>query len=146
MKIIDSIKEATIIQIISALLGVLILLIGSVHSEAIPLILPILIQQLPKIILLKILTLATILCILLIALSVSLYLRLKTKLIPKFGVLWDKNKEAYCPSCKIPLFEYNEQENGPPIYEFTCIGCNSDIRLTNFGEPISLKDAQKLIK
>lgn len=148
MKIIEKIKEATIIQILSAMLGVLLLLIGSIYLEALPLILPSIVQQLPKTLLLKLLILAIVLFVLSVALSLTIYLKylkLKTKLIPKFGVLWDKNKEAYCPACEISLSEYQEQDN-PPIYEFTCVKCNAHIRLMHIGKSISLEDAQKILK
>lgn len=145
MKVIEKIKEATIIQIISALFGVLILLIGSIYSEALPLILPAIIQQLPKTILLKITTLAIALSVLSIALTFVVYFKFKKNLIPKFGVLWDKNKEAYCPACQIILSEYHEQED-PPFYEFKCVKCGSYIRLMHFGKSISLVNAQTKLK
>jgi len=145
MKIIDNIKEATVIQILSAMLGVLILLIGSIYSEVLPLLFPTIVQQLPKTLLLKLLTLAITLFVLSLALSLAVYLKLKRKLIPKFGVLWDRNKEAYCPACEIVLSEYNEQGD-PPIYEFRCIKCNSYIRLMHLGKSISMTNAQQLLK
>jgi len=146
MKIIDSIKEHTIKILLSGLFAILVFLAGSMYHDLSATFLQTILEATPKPLLLKLLIVATIIVVLMSALSLYFYLKNKTKLIPKFGVLWDKNKEAYCPSCKIPLSEYNEQEHGPPIYEFICMGCGVDIRLTNFENPISLKNAQKLIK
>lgn len=87
------------------------------------------------------------LLVLSVALTFFVYLKYKRKLFPKFGVLWDKNKEAYCPSCEIVLSEYNDNErHDNPIYEFRCIKCNSYIQLMNLGKSISLLEAQKLLK
>ena len=118
---------------------------GSLYSDIIPKISQYLIPNASKEVLLKITTLATILFALSVALSLVIYLKYRKKLIPKLGVLWDKNKEAYCPACEIVLSEYQEQDD-PPIYEFTCVKCNAHIRLMNFGKSISLSDAQKFLK
>ena len=106
MKIIDTIKEHTIKYFLSALFGLLILLIGLIYQDVLLVIYPEVIQKLPKEVFLKITTVAIILFALSSALSFIFYLKLKNELIPKFGVLWDKNKEAYCPACRIPLSHY----------------------------------------
>lgn len=144
MKITENIIESTIKYLPSAIFGFFGLLIGSLYSEALPIILPAVIQQMPKTLLLKLLMVATILFVLSFLVSCAMYFKLKKKLIPKFGVLWDKNKEAYCPACEIVLSEYHEQDD-PPIYELSCVKCNAHIRLMYFGKPISLKNAQELI-
>lgn len=118
---------------------------GAIYFEVLPIILPSLIEQLPKTLLLKILSVLSVAILLLILVSIALYLKLRKKLISQFGILWDKNKEPYCPACEIILSEYHEQ-NAPPIYEFRCIKCNAHIRLMNFGKSISLSDAQKFLK
>ena len=147
MNVLKELRKATIIQIISSLFGVLILLIGSIYSEVLPVVFPIMIQQMPKTLLLKLLLLAIALFFLSVGLTLAVYLTLKTKLVPKCGVLWDRNREAYCPACEIILSEYwEEQSPGNPVCEFKCIKGNHHIRLMHLGKNISLKDARKLIK
>jgi len=144
MKIIDTIKEHTIKYFLSALFGLLILLIGLIYQDVLLVIYPEVIQKLPKEVFLKITIVAIILFVLSSVLSLIFYLKLKNKLIPKFGVLWDKKGEAYCPSCEIILSEYHEQTS-PLICSFTCVKCHTNIRLNNLGKSISLLDAQKLL-
>jgi hypothetical protein len=148
MKIIEKIKEVTTIQIISSLSGVLILLIWSIYQDVLPLILPTIIQQLPKIVLLKGLIIISAFILLLVALSLSLYLKLKTKLTPKFGIFWDKNKEPYCPACEKPLSQYgpyNIPNTNKIVYSFRCVKCDKHISLTYNGNYIKLEDAKKLL-
>jgi hypothetical protein len=144
MKIIDTIKEHSTKLILSAIFGVLGILIGSLSSEIIPILLPIIIQELPKPVLLKMLTAAILLFFLSIAAAFAIYLKYKPRLIPKCGVLWDKKKEAYCPACEIILSEYWEQES-PPFYTFNCKKCGARIRLMHQGKSISMSDVQKII-
>jgi hypothetical protein len=144
MKIIDTIKESTITLLLSAIFGLLGILIGSLYSEIIPIVLPIIIQELPKSVLLKMLTTAILLFFLSIAAAFAIYLKYKPRFIPKCGVLWDKKKEAYCPACEIILSEYWEQES-PPFYGFRCKKCGADIRLMHQGKSISMSDVQKMI-
>lgn len=147
MKITDTIKESATKCILSAIFGLLGILIGSLYSEIIPILLPTIIQELPKSILLKMLTLAILLFFLSFAWSFAIYSKYKTRLTPKCGVLWDKNKEAHCPACEKPLSEYcfvNIPSN--PHYKFKCIQCDRDILLMHDSKPISLLEAQKLLK
>ena len=142
--IIDNIIESATKYLISAIIGFLGLLIGTLFPTTFQKIFPTIVEKVPKAVLFQLLLVAIILFVLSLFLTLVIYLKYRTKLIPKCGVLWDKNKEAYCPACKTVLSEYSEQET-PPIYEFRCINCNSDIRLSYYGKPISLNDAQKLI-
>ena len=146
MKIIDTIKESTTKYLLSAIFGFFGLLIGALYSEVFPIIFPIIIQELPKTVLLKLLLVATILLVLSWFLSFALYLEHKRKLTPKCGVLWDKKKEAYCPACETVLSEYWEQQSSDdPVCEFKCMKCDCHIRLMHLGKNISLSDAQKLL-
>lgn len=146
MKIIDTIKESTIKQIVSGIFGILILLIGLIFPDIIPGIFRYLIQNLSKEALIRITSLAILLSVLLFGLSLLLYLKSRKQLTPKCGILWDRNKEPYCPACEKPLSEYHfSYIPADPYYEFTCIQCDKNIRLMHNSKPISLEEAQKLL-
>lgn len=146
MKLIDTIKESTTTYLLSAVLGLTGLIIGSLYSEIIPIVSQKVLEEVSKLVLLRLLLLATILCGISWFLSLAIYLKYRRKMIPKAGVLWDKKKEAYCPSCEIPLSEYWEDpSSSSPTYEFTCMKCNSHIRLSHEGKPLPMKDVQKLL-
>jgi hypothetical protein len=57
-----------------------------------------------------------------------LHNKMKTKLIPKFGIFWDKEGNPYCPSlsCKSPLSQYGKYAGG---FGFKCMKCNEFIFL-----------------
>ncbi len=146
MKITESIKESTTKYLLSIILGVLGLLIGSIYSDLIPIILPSIIQQLPKTVLLKMLTLAIILFVLSLALSWVTYIHLKTKFISKFGVVWDKNKEPYCPACEKPFAKYEANLGGKIQAGLYCAKCNKTLPLiTDEGKRLTLIEAKKLL-
>lgn len=73
---------------------------------------------------------------------VFLYFKFRNKLIPKFGVLWDKNKEAYCPSCAIIL---SESYADGDYHQYTCIKCGKSPYLSHLGKKITLSDACKIL-
>jgi hypothetical protein len=154
MKIIEKITESTIIYLLSGILGLLGLLIGSIYSDIIPIILPSIIQQLPKVMLLKLLTVAIVLFVLSSALSLVLYLRFRSKLFPRFGILWDKKTEPHCPSCKNHLSNYGtylEPGNYKGIASgkylgFYCIQCKENIYPVFDGANISLDKAREFIR
>ena len=76
--------------------------------------------------------------------SLFLYSKLRKKFIPKCGVLWDRNKEPYCPSCKTLLAFVDIYS--PSIYEATCSGCDKRLRLIDDeGKYISMREAKRLI-
>lgn len=147
MKIIDTLKESITKYFLSAILGVLILLIGAIYQDVLPTVYPELVQKLPKEVFLKITTLAIILFVLSLALSLAVYLHYRKSLIPKCGVLWDKNKEAYCPACQTLLSQgtiFNSATQ--KSYHYECIKCNKRISLKYNGKYILLDEAQKLLK
>ncbi len=149
MKIIDTIKESSTKYLLSSLFGLLILLLGAIYQDILPIIYPEVIQKLPKEVFIKITTLAILLFVLSSVLSFIFYLKLKNKLIPKFGVLWDKNKEAYCPACRIPLSHYVTWKPDNPeatsIKAFQCVGCDKQISITHNADVIELDEARKML-
>jgi len=144
MKITETIMSNTITILLTALSGLFGILLGSIYSEVVPIILPTLTQQLPITVLLKILSGATILLVLSIVLSIFIYLKYKPKYKARFGILWDKNKEPYCPACHIYLSGYTE--NPPKGFYFWCHSHKDFVFIHNNGVPMSLLDAQKQLK
>jgi hypothetical protein len=146
MKFIDTIKEASIKYWLSAIFAVLILLIGSIYQDVIPLIYPEIIQKLSKEVFLKITTLAIILFFLSIFVALFIYLHYRPKLKTKFGILWDKNKEAYCPACRNPLSAYFPYRfDSTTVKAFKCIKCDKYIPITHNSKIIDLDDAKKML-
>ena len=83
--------------------------------------------------------------LILLASYVYLCFRIRKNLKPHFGVLWDKNKEPYCPIHKKPLARYKVKlesvETG-----VKCTECNENYQLmTDAGKRISLVKAKELL-
>ena len=89
---------------------------GAIYFEVLPIILPSLIEQLPKTLLLKILSILSVAILLLILVSIALYLKLRKKLMiqfrhnvsisesPPHGKLYDDSKgteidKRFCHNC-----------------------------------------------
>lgn len=91
----------------------------------------------------------SLLYLLMVASYILLYLKYRDKLIPKFGVLWDKNKEAYCPACRNPLSHYvtwaSESPGALSTKAFECVKCDKRIMITHNGDVIELDDARKML-
>ena len=149
MKIMDTIKENSIKLLLSGLFGVLGFLIGSMYHEIPPTFLQTILEPISKLLLLKLLIAATIGIVLVTALALYFYLQSRDKLVPKFGVLWDKNKEAYCPACRIPLSHYvtwrPEHPEATRTKAFQCIKCDKQIHIIHNTDNIELDDARKML-
>ena len=132
MKIIENIQTNMIKYIISLILGVLTYLLLSVYADLLPNILPML-QGLPNTTIAKICIVAIILFVLSLVMTIVVYLQHRPTFKPKFGILWDKNKEPYCPSCKTYLSGYTE--NPPDGYYFWCHSHKDNVFIHNNGVP-----------
>jgi hypothetical protein len=102
-------------------------------------------KEYEKIPILSIATTLALSCLLWVLSYFFLYLKYRTKLAPKFGVLWDKNKEPYCPSCSQPLAKYigNHTKYRPNLW---CNKCDKELSLvTDDGERINIIEAKKLL-
>ena len=82
--------------------------------------------------LLKLTLLSTILSAILLFSVILLAVKLRNKLVPFYGILWDKKMNSYCPSCKNLLSNYKCR----PISaldsddSFECIHCNKVVFLS----------------
>lgn len=143
---IDKIKESIPSLLLSGILAILGFAFGAIYSEITPIFLQTILQPISKLLLLKLFFAATLIVFLLFVLSCYFYLKSRTKLIPKCGVLWSKEKDPYCPACQIPMSEYSIHNSSPnDIYQMSCKKCGAYIRLMHNGKNISLEDAQKLL-
>jgi hypothetical protein len=147
MKFTETITSTTITLLLTSLSGLFGILLGSIYSEIVPIILPTLTQQLPITVLLKILSVAIILFFLSVVLTIFVYLNYKPKYKARFGILWDKDKQAYCPSCKTLLSNYQPfvHSSVKTSYMYNCIKCDRMIPINDKGMPITLEDAIKKI-
>jgi hypothetical protein len=60
----------------------------------------------------------------------------------KYGIYWDKNKNPFCPNCKIPIGAYDEYYMDDTGYR--CKSCEKIFPLTNAkGEQITPEQAIK---
>ena len=60
------------------------------------------------------------------------------------GIYWDKKKNPYCPSCKIPVSKYGEYNCGD--WGYWCNVCKSVFNLADAsGNPIKPEDARRLL-
>ncbi len=125
MKIIEAIKEHTAKNIVAMILGVLSYFVLSVYSDILPNILPML-QRLPNTTIIKICIVAIILFVLSLVLSFVIYRSYKPRFKARFGILWDKDKEPFCPSCQTYLSDYTVNRN-PDEYYFWCHTCKANV-------------------
>lgn len=91
---------------------------------------------------------AILLSALLLVASFVIYFHLKIKLIPKFGVLWDKKHgEPYCPVHEKPLARHKTKIGDDPATGLDCRKCNESYPLmTDEGKRLTLPEAKKLLK
>ena len=65
---------------------------------------------------------------------------------PKLGVLWDKDKEPYCPFHKTPLARHKVSINGKTETALNCPKCNKTLPLIDDNaNRLSLTEARKLL-
>ena len=75
---------------------------------------------------LTIATTAILLYLSFLASYVLLAIKFGNKIILKFNLYWDKNKEPYCPICKSPLSDETgfKTQEGTDTTQFNCLKCN----------------------
>jgi len=99
-----------------------------------------------KIPMLTIATTAILLYLMLLASYILLCFKIRKNLKPKFGVLWDKNNEPYCPIHEKSLTRHTVQLNGKIEAGLDCTKCNKSVPLiTDEGKRITLTEAKKLL-
>lgn len=88
---------------------------------------------------------ATLLYLVLLASYILLCLKIRKNLTPKFGILWDKNKEPYCPIHEKPLSRHKVKMNGKIVAGLDCRKCNKESFhiITDEGETLTLEEAKK---
>jgi len=102
-------------------------------------------QMYNKISILTITITAILLYLVLFAFYIYLCFKLHKNLKPKFGVLWDENKEPYCPICKNPLGRHTTKRGGSAATGLKCVKCKESLLLVDKGKKITLEEAKKLL-
>lgn len=99
-----------------------------------------------KIPILTITATAILLYLVLLASYVFLCLKIRKNLKPRFGALWDKNKEPYCPTHEKPLTRHKVKLGGKIESGLDCTKCNKTIQLINDeGKRLTLSEAKRLL-
>ncbi len=145
--------KLTISKVISLLIGFYVALTLSVYYDLLPIIVPAAIQKLQPIGLLKLLSWAILQSLLFLLFALAIYLTLKIRLVPKFGVLWDKkNKEPYCPVHKIPLARHKTKIGSDPAVGLDCRKCKEKSKgessyplIDDDNKRLTLLEAKKLL-
>ena len=94
----------------------------------------------------RILGLALLAILVLLAYVLYLHHRLRNRLRIVFGIKWDRNATAYCPGCDKPLTEYKE---GPPHTgpHFSCLTCHSALGIhDDTGKALTLLEAKRRLR
>ena len=91
-------------------------------------------------------TMAMSLYLVLLASYVFLCMKMRKNFRPRFGLLWDKDKEPYCPIHEKPLTRHKVQINGKIEAGLHCIKCNKSIPpITDTGARLTLSEAKALL-
>lgn len=71
----------------------------------------------------------------------------RTENVAAFGILWDRDKNSYCPSCEIPMSDYDRYIPYSEEKCFLCASCKGTFKLRDkLGNPINLADCMDSIK
>jgi len=106
-------------------------------NQIIPVVLPAIEKSVPKRALLTLLVLSVLVNVLLAIYII--YQSRKSTLTPRFGVYWDRNRNAFCPVCMSLMSSYGEYAAGTGFY---CTKCEEIIELREVhGDPISRESA-----
>ena len=82
----------------------------------------------------------------LLASYVFLCLKIRKDLKPRFGALWDKNKEPYCPIHEKPLTRHKVRLGGTIASGLNCTKCSNTIMLIDDeGKRLTLPEAKILL-
>jgi hypothetical protein len=104
--VLEKLKELFLKHTSELLGGLLTLLVGTLFWQIIPLLLSPLWTRLSPQTLQRILGLSLLSVAALLAYTLILNRRLRTKLHIKFGIYWDKHANPFCPACQTPLWGY----------------------------------------
>jgi len=134
--------------VIVAVIGLLSYFGGMVIEEIGPLYLEhVMSGKSPKA-LLGLLGIALVIIVILLALTIYIYYKSKTKYLPMFGILWDKDLNAYCNICNNLLSNHGglETDDGT-IDAYFCVNCKEFFSMRNDSrEILTFTAAKDLLK
>jgi len=85
---------------------------------------------------------AIILYLILLTSYIILSLKIRKNLRPKFGILWDKDKEPYCPIHEKPLSRHKVKMSGKITTGLDCRKCNKSFHIIDDGRTLPLEEAR----
>lgn len=141
-----ALREALLSHIAEAVTVLLLIPFGTLVWATMPTLLEPLWSRLSIPTLQRILGLALLSTVVLLAYVILLYRRLRTKVRIKFGLKWHRDLELYCSSCDKPLSEYREgRANLDP--HFWCVSCKAEIHITDDkGRRLTLTEAKERLR
>jgi len=149
--LIEKAKEQIQESIVQILFGAIAGLMAVIAAYVGPLVLPVF-NSIPNNVLLTLLALSLLINIGLWYYVSHLSKQLRnlqdTKFTKRFGILWDKNYEPHCPSCKNMPSGYQEIKGTPKNRraQFTCVNCKTTIQLSDQDGFVPLDYAREQLK
>jgi len=133
----DLVLKRILDVLIGAVSGLFIFAAGTITAQVMPVVFPLISKEF----LLSIFLLSFLLNVLL--LIVAIYFYRKRDFFYRFGLLWRKNGEAYCPACKNLLM--NSKESSLNVAKFWCPTCK-EVRQPLFeeGSEVSIEHLSKM--
>lgn len=145
-KIKEQLQDAIAKGWIAAITTLIVLIIGYFGPPIIPVL-----TSIPNNIILALFALSLLFIIFLLFYSFDLSKQLKNlklenlkaeKFTKGFGILWDKDYDPHCPSCKTMLSNYEEKRIKSRLRgQFMCINCNKPVYLSDQDGFICFDDA-----
>jgi len=137
-------KEHAAAMLLSALAALFVSILSEISREVGPLVLDTLSRSVSPTALLRLLSMCLLTMMIEMSFVIYLILKLKTKLKPRFGMLWDREKNPHCPACQSLLADLGNCAIGS--IRFKCLKCNQGIMLVNDkGSIIELDKAKSLL-
>ncbi|HEY8085128.1 MAG TPA: hypothetical protein VIE69_05950 [Methylophilaceae bacterium] len=118
MTFVERTKEALLNRLSEGVAAALTVLIAWVAYAIVPVVLPAIASAVPTKIILALLLSSLLMNIIFAVLIWSMNKR--PMFVLKYGIYWDKDKNAHCPSCQKPVATYGEYSAGKGYYCKPC--------------------------
>lgn len=149
MKVINRTKELITEHIVTSLLVLLSLLFGSLWLASKPVFYECILPAIAKETLAALLAGTIVLLLMVLAYTIYLHKELKSKMFPRFGMLWSKKTLVpHCPACSTPLSNYgNYRFNEGDKFALQCMKCKVNFQLVDDnGNTLELKTAKQILE
>lgn len=140
------VKEKLVEHSLSLVIAPLTLLAGTLYWVVSPILLSLLWSRLEPQVLQRVLGLALLSIVVLLAYVIYLQRKFSGRLRIMFGVKWDRDATPHCPACDTPLSAYTRRSafsGSEGHWSFRCLKCKTEISLfDDSGERITLAEAK----